>query len=105
MRYYQMAKQYLTITGQFTARFALHTRAGASRLQSGSDNNCYYIVVHKLLEAHCMIGDADGAARVQAAVDRPGSNALAPVTSALVRCSERWYKICTVFCAMHSAKG
>ena len=83
LMYYAMSMQGLATTGKVEAGFALLERAEAKGLLSNS-NNEGYPMFHNLLQACRLVGDFNGASRVQAAMDRLGLIALAPVATAVV---------------------
>ena len=86
--HYAMSMQGLATVGQVEAGFALLERAEAKGLLSRFDNEGYSMF-HNLLQACSFVGDVKCISRVQAAIDRLGLIALAPVATAVV---ERWAK-------------
>lgn len=89
LMYYQMSVQCLAATGQIVAGCALLARAEAEGLLSHSGENGHELF-RALLEACRTVGNFDGASRVQAAVDRLGLGALAPMARMRPQVSERW---------------
>ena len=89
--YYAMSMQGLATMGQIESGFSLLERAEAKVLLSRSDNEGYPMF-HNLLQACCFVGDVKGISRVQAAIDRLGLIALAPVATAVVQGSLRQYQ-------------
>ena len=86
-----MSMQGLASLGQIEAGFALLERAEAKGLLSRFDNEGYPMF-HNLLQACRFVGDVKGISRVQAAIDRLGLIALAPVATAVVQGSLRQYQ-------------
>ena len=86
---YNMLMQCAAVRGNIATGFELLRRAEARGLPH-SDSNCYRLF-RTLIEACRAADDSDGASRVQAAVDRLGLIALAPLAVALVQGSERTY--------------
>jgi len=62
--------------------------AEANEVLSQQDENCY-AMIRTLLEACRATGNSDGAAKVQAAIERLGLAAVVPVASAFLQGSER----------------
>eukprot|EP00747_Dinoflagellata_sp_TGD_P128750 gnl/TRDRNA2_/TRDRNA2_174592_c9_seq16.p1 gnl/TRDRNA2_/TRDRNA2_174592_c9~~gnl/TRDRNA2_/TRDRNA2_174592_c9_seq16.p1 ORF type:complete len:272 (+),score=53.05 gnl/TRDRNA2_/TRDRNA2_174592_c9_seq16:200-1015(+) len=89
--YYNMLMQCVAITGQVAEGFTLLERAQANGLQTKFAGHCY-AMCRTLLETCRVVGDVEGASRVQAAVDRLGLIALAPAATMLVQGSERVYE-------------
>ena len=88
---YTMSMQRLVTTGQVEAGFALLERAEAKGLLSNSTNEGYPMF-HNLIQACRFVGDFNSVSRVQAALDRLGLTALAPVATAVVQGSLRQYQ-------------
>ena len=88
---YAMCMQGLATMGQIESGFLLLERAEAKGLLSRFDNEGYPMF-HNLLQACRFVGDVKGISRVQAAIDRLGLIALAPVATAVVQGSLRQYQ-------------
>ena len=88
---YAMSMQGLATMGQIESGFSLLERAEAKGLLSRFDNEGYPMF-HNLLQACRFVGDVKGISRVQAAIDRLGLIALAPVATAVVHGSLRQYQ-------------
>ena len=88
---YAMSMQGLATMGQIESGFSLLERAEAKGLLSRFDNEGYPMF-HNLLQACRFVGDVKGISRVQAAIDRLGLIALAPVATAVVQGSLRQYQ-------------
>merc|ERR1712196_274664 len=87
---YTVLMQCIATTGQIAAGLALLGRVEASGLPY-SDVACYG-VFRTLGEACHAVRSSDSASQVQAAADRLGLIALAPVATALVQGWERQYR-------------
>lgn len=86
--YFLTSIQSLAVTNKVASGFALLARTEASEVRTHlADDPFQYF--RALLEACRMIVDVDGTSRLQAAVDRLGLIALAPVAAVLVQGSER----------------
>ena len=77
---YAMCMQGLATMGRIESGFSLLERAEAKGLLSRFDNEGYPMF-HNLLQACRFVGDVKGISRVQAAIDRLGLIALAPLTT------------------------
>ena len=88
---YATSMQGLATTGQVEAGFVLLERAEAKGLLPNSENKGYPMC-HNLIQACRFAGDFKGVSRVQAAMDRLGLIALAPVATAVVQGSLRQYQ-------------
>ena len=88
---YAMSIQGLATMAQIEAGFSLLERAEVKGLLFKS-NNEGYPMFHNLLQACRLVGDFNGVSRVQAAMDRLGLIALAPVATAVVQGSVRQYQ-------------
>ena len=88
---YAISMQGLAASGQVQAGFALLEKAEICGLLSHHDDHCY-AMLHALLQACRKVGDSNGASQVQAAIDRLGMIALAPIATALVQGSMRLYE-------------
>ena len=86
-----MSMQCLATMGQIESGFSLLERAEAKGLLSRFDKEGYPMF-HNLLQACRFVGDVKCISRVQAAIDRLGLIALAPVATAVVQGSLRQYQ-------------
>ena len=83
--------RHVSPMGRIEAGFVLIDRAEAKGLLSNSDNEGYPML-HNLIQACRFIGDLNSVFRAQAALDRLGLIALAPVATAVVQGSLRQYQ-------------
>ena len=84
LMYYAMSMQGLATMGQIEAGFSLLKRAEAKDLLSNSNSEGYQMF-DTLIQACRFIGDLNSVSRLQAALDRLGLTALAPVATVVVQ--------------------